>query len=58
MSRKGHNFIGIELNPEYASICEARIRHWMPIGSEIKSEAGVGKAEAQEGETLSIFDLF
>ena len=58
MSRKGHEFVGIELNPEYASICEARIRHWMPIGSEIKSEAGVGKAEAQEGETLSIFDLF
>ena len=58
MSRKGHEFIGIELNPEYAGICEARIRHWMPIGSEIKSEAGVGKAEAQEGETLSIFDLF
>ena len=58
MSRKGHNFVGIELNPEYAKICEARIRHWMPIGSEIESEAGVGKKETLEGETLSIFDLF
>lgn len=58
MSRLGHDFVGIELNPEYASICEARIRHWMPIGSEIVSEAGVGKAEAQEGDTISIFDLF
>ena len=60
MSRKeGHNFVGVELNPEYAKICEARIRYWMPIGSEIESEAyGVGKKEAQEGDTLSIFDLF
>lgn len=58
MSREGHDFVGIELNPEYAKICEARIRHWMPIGAEIESEAEVGKKEAQEGETLSIFDLF
>lgn len=39
MSRKGHNFIGIELNPEYAQISEQRIRHWKPIDTEIKSEA-------------------
>jgi len=38
MSRKGHNFIGIELNSEYAQISEQRIRHWMPINTEIKSE--------------------
>ena len=58
MSRYGHDFVGIELQPEYAKICEARIRHWMPIGTEINSEAEVGKAEEKEGETLSIFDLF
>ncbi len=58
MSRLGHDFVGIELNPEYAKICEGRIRYWMPIGSEIVSEAKVGKAEAQEGDTISIFDLF
>ncbi len=58
MTRLGNEFVGIELNPEYAKICEARIRHWMPIGSEIVSEAGVGKAEAKEGDTISIFDLF
>ena len=58
MSRLGHDFIGIELNHEYAKICESRIRHWMPIGSEITSEAGVGKAEPKEGDTISIFDLF
>lgn len=23
-----HNFIGIELNPEYIQICDARVRHW------------------------------
>jgi len=58
MSRLGHDFVGIELQPEYAKICEARIRHWMPIGTEVNSEAEVGKAEEKEGETLSIFDLF
>ena len=58
MSRLGHDFVGIELNPEYAKICEARIRHWMPIGTEIESEAQVGKAKPQKGEQISIFDLF
>lgn len=58
MSRLHHDFVGIELNPEYAKICEARIRHWMPIGTEIESEAQVGKAEPKEGEQISIFDLF
>ena len=58
MSRLGHDFVGVELNPEYAKICEARIRHWMPIGTEIESEAQVGKAEPQKGEQISIFDIF
>ena len=58
MSRLGHDFVGIELQKEYAKICEARIRHWMPIGTEIESEAQVGKAEPQKGEQVSIFDIF
>ena len=58
MSRLNHDFVGIELNPEYAKICEARIRYWMPIGTEIESEAKVGKAEPKEGEQISIFDIF
>lgn len=58
MSRLGHCFVGIEIQPEYAKICEARIRHWMPIGTEVNSEAEVGKTEEKEGGTLSIFDLF
>ena len=58
MSRLGHDFVGVELQPEYAKICEARIRHWMPIGTEIESEAEVGKKETEEGDTISIFDLF
>lgn len=58
MSRLGHDFIGIELNPEYAKICEGRIRHWMPIGTAIESEAQVGKVKPKEGEQISIFDLF
>tara|TARA_B100001287_G_scaffold253390_1_gene236070 strand:- start:71 stop:787 length:717 start_codon:yes stop_codon:yes gene_type:complete len=58
MSRLGHDFVGIELNPDYAKICEGRIRHWMPIGTEIQSEAEVGKKEPTEGEQISIFDIF
>ena len=58
MSRLGHDFVGIELQKEYAKICEARIRHWMPIGTEIESEAQVGKAEPKKGEQVSIFDIF
>jgi len=58
MSRLGHDFVGIELQGEYAKICEARIRHWMPIGTEIESEAQVGKAEPKKGEQVSIFDIF
>jgi hypothetical protein len=58
MSKLGHDFVGIELNAEYAKICEARIRHWMPIGAEVESEAEVGKAEPKEGSVLSIFDIF
>ena len=58
MSRLGHDFVGIELNPEYAKICEARIRHWMPIGTQIESEAKVGKLETKKGEQISILDLF
>ena len=58
MSRLGHDFTGVELNAEYAKICEARIRHWMPIGTEIKSEAQVGKPKPKEGEQISIFDIF
>tara|TARA_B100000927_G_scaffold291562_1_gene294428 strand:+ start:202 stop:897 length:696 start_codon:yes stop_codon:yes gene_type:complete len=57
MSRLGHDFVGIELQPEYAKISEGRIRHWMPIGTDIDSEAEVGGEKAKEGETVSIFDF-
>lgn len=58
MSRLGHDFVGVELNKEYAELSEARIRHWMPIGTEINSEAQVGKAEPAQGGQVSIFDIF
>jgi DNA modification methylase len=57
MARLGHDFVGIELQPEYGKICEARIRHWMPIGTELKSEAvGVAKSPSKGG-MVSIFDF-
>lgn len=57
MARLGHDFVGIELQPEYGKICEARIRHWMPIGTELKSEAvGVAKSPTKGG-MVSIFDF-
>lgn len=57
MSRLGHDFVGVELQPEYGAIAEARIRHWMPIGTEVKSESSYVKPELKEGSQVSIFDL-
>lgn len=55
MSRLGHDFVGIEINPEYAKICEGRIRYWMPLGTEIESEANVGKVEHEKDGQVSLF---
>lgn len=55
MCRLGHDFVGIELNPEYAKISESRIRHWMPINTEMESEAQVGISQSEEGQ-ISLFD--
>ena len=57
MSRLNNDFLGIELNPEYAEICDTRIRHWMPIGSEIKSEVQASPKKQKSGDNISIFDL-
>lgn len=56
MARLGHDFVGIELQPEYAKICEARIRYWSPIGTEIKSEAQLEeKGEKEHTGQVSLF---
>ena len=56
MARLGHEFVGIELQPEYAKICEARIRYWSPIGTEIKSEAQLEeKGEKEHTGQVSLF---
>lgn len=62
MSRLGHDFVGIELQPEYANICEARIRYWCPLGTEIKSEADADKvtttsSDKRAGEMCALFDF-
>jgi DNA modification methylase len=36
-----HDFVGVELNKEYASIATKRIEYWSSIGTEIKSEAEI-----------------
>ena len=48
---------GIELSPEYAKICEARIRHWMPLGSKVVSETEGVEREIREGEQFPLFDF-
>lgn len=56
MARLGHDFVGIELNPDYGDICEARIKYWAPIGTEIKSEAEPKEGEKKEATgQLSLF---
>jgi len=56
MSRLGHDFVGIEINPEYAKICESRIRHWMPLDAEMISE-NEDVPVKMESDRDSIFDL-
>ena len=41
--RHGRNFVGIELNPEYAKIAEARISGDQPIMNEVKIETSSNK---------------
>jgi DNA modification methylase len=41
--RHGRNFVGIELNPEYAKIAEARISGDQPIINEVKIETSSNK---------------
>lgn len=55
MSRLGHDFIGVELQPLYAEICTKRIKHWSPIGTEIKSESKVEKTTDKKDGMVSIF---
>ena len=38
-----HDFVGVELNKEYAEIATKRIEYWSSIGTEIKSEAETKK---------------
>lgn len=58
MSKLHHDFIGIELNPEYAKICEARMKYWKPVDTKIISENPV-EEEDQKVFTgqVSLFDL-
>jgi hypothetical protein len=46
--RLGRNFVGCELNPEYAKLAESRILGESPPDSE----------ESGESESESVFDLF
>jgi len=54
----GHDFIGIELDPDYLEIADARVRHWdrarIGDGAVIESEH---KPRDQEGEAVDFFDF-
>jgi hypothetical protein len=58
MSKLHHDFVGIELNPEYAKICEARMKYWKPVDTKIISENPVEEEDQQvfTGQ-VSLFDL-
>jgi len=58
--RTGHDYIGIELSPEYIKIADARIRHWAGtkngwVKRDLVSEANV---EAKDTKEMSLDDLF
>jgi hypothetical protein len=59
--KTGHNGIGIELNPDYLKIADARVRHWDHthngwVSTKIDSDAEPANAE-EEGE-VSLSDFF
>jgi hypothetical protein len=58
MSKLHHDFVGIELNPEYAKICEARMKYWKPVDTKIISENPVEEEDQQvfTGQ-VSLFDF-
>lgn len=56
----GHDFVGIERDPEYLPIAEARIRHWDRAhvgwqGAAIESDL---EAKVEKPVELDLFDLF
>jgi DNA modification methylase len=54
-----HNFIGIDMEPDYVRIADARIRHWdrgrVGDGATIESEAPKPEEESQEEGSLDDF---
>lgn len=59
-AKTGHDFIGIEMDPQYVQICDARIRYWnkhynawnpIPISSEVEREE-------EKRESFSFEDFF
>lgn len=59
-SKTEHEFVGIEREPEYLAIADARVRHWDSAhvgwrGATIESDHEQPAAEAEE---LDLFDLF
>jgi DNA methylase len=58
--KTGHNYIGIEMDPEYIKIADARIRHWATVENgwvkrEIVSDV---EPEAKEIKEMTLDDLF
>lgn len=60
--KTGHNFIGIEMNPEYIKIADARIRFWnsdhngwlqATINSDVETSG-----EPSEEDSVDVFDIF
>lgn len=61
--KTGHSVIGIEKDPEYAPIADARVRYWSngdfkrPEGTEFQSEAEPEVEEVEE-QSLNFLDMF
>jgi hypothetical protein len=59
--KTGHNGIGIEMNPEYLKIADARVRHWDHTHNgwvPTKIESDVEPTAAEEIEEFSLADFF
>ena len=52
----GHNFVGIEMEPDYINIADARIRHW--DATRIGSSATIESEAPQQGHEREEVDFF
>jgi hypothetical protein len=56
--RTGHDFVGIDQDPQYLQIADQRVRHWDRVKHSWKGATIESEAEFQKEESMGLEDLF